>query len=559
MKFGLILTLIFLISTISFAFQKTGKTTKDVPFFPKTPKPETELFYLNLLEKNNSLPEKFALTVLQGLVNRDGGRIYITQPTDWHENNNLQFWVDNLRKKGYNFTEINNPFELFSTFKNNYKGAVIYEDNLFDNPLQTYKINSLTLYCAINDLVPLTPSLNSKLNIPVIFDTRGKYLTAKDAQDWVREEMWDKASKDVIAHTNPSHMTLKDYLVMHKIYPIWIGAGMTRDEETQALKFIEDINPNSPVMGCWGGYGEEPAGIMREPLLTRLCSNRGKFMLVTDGCQSLSIHAGLGYNKPKAEQVNSKRKIELDESKTYICFSVTDGDNLQYLQIAFLNEQWWNNKERGNVPVNWGFSPLAYELIPDMMEYFIETKTSLDGITSEAGAGLIAPSIYGKDVYGNNVDILKNYFELSAKSIEASGFTSIRMADTSDIALTRDDCNKMALAMPNLSGILCDYGGPALGLDRNSLTFFTENNIPVIRCSTFSPDGDRADNPTQKWIEKIKTFETTVKPGFMHIAVINWYDSPESIKKVIDELGNDYVAVTAEELFDLVKQAQRKE
>lgn len=554
----MVMLIIIVLSASVFAFEGKGKTGGKLPVFPVTPKPNKDLKLVDILNRNNSLSQRFALTVLQGLANRDGGKIYILQNPEWHGADNMRFWVENLKKKGYTFEDVSDPFSLFKTYARYYKGAVLYEDNLESTPSSLYKINALTLYCALNDLIPVTPSLNKELNIPVILDTTGKYLTAKTANQWVADEMWAKASKRALAHTNPTHMVLRDYLVMHKILPIWIGDDMSKEEEEQSLRFMDETDPNTPVMGCWGGYGEKPGGRMNEPNLQRLASMRGKFVIVTDGCYDLTVHAGIKFNNPKPNGINNPRKLILDNNKIYICFNISDGDNLQYLQQYFINKNWWGDPNRGRIPLGWTLNPVAAELIPDILEYYIETATDKDGFICFPGIGLITPLLYARDNYSNYENILSDYIKLSAASMKKLGLTSVHFGDTSSVPLTRSDFDLWAKEIPSLNGIFGDYG-PMTGLDKDLTVYKVSHGIPVVRAIETSPNNSvRGDNPAKYWADEIRKLSPGTKPGFMHIAVINWYDTPTSIMNTLAELGDDYVPVTQDELFDLVRQSEKK-
>ncbi|MBQ9358619.1 MAG: hypothetical protein IJT95_03675, partial [Abditibacteriota bacterium] len=383
--------------------------------FPETPPPKNEIDLANLVDNEYSDDEfRFALTVLQGLAAREGGQIYIYQNTSWHSPELLPLWVDNLKTKGFVFKEAADPASLFRKYSRCYKGAVLYDDDLGSDPVHYYKLNALTLYCAEKSLIPVTPALNRRLGLEVAEDTRGKYLTAASSMQWVKEEMWEGANKKALCHIHPLHMALRDYLVLHKILPIWIGAEMSVGEKETCFEFMDAVEANSPIMGCWGGYGEQPAGWMGEPALQKLCSQKGKYFIVTAGAPNLSFHSGLTFHKP-AKPLNSPRKLTLDPTKVYVCFNISDGDNIQYVETALPGENWWRNPYRGKVPMGWTLNPVASELIPDMVEYYLETATPSDGFICFPGVGLITPPLYGRDLYGDADRLLDEYIRLSGR------------------------------------------------------------------------------------------------------------------------------------------------
>lgn len=134
--------------------------------FPKSPVPAKTLLHVDLLKAPMS--SRLALTILQGLVNREQPRIYISQDPGWHTPALIPKWMDGLRAKGYSFVEVADPMSLFSIFSRNVRGAVIYESDIEQNPEKLHKLNALTLYCALNDAVLLTEEMNAKLHLPVL-------------------------------------------------------------------------------------------------------------------------------------------------------------------------------------------------------------------------------------------------------------------------------------------------------------------------------------------------------------------------------------------------------
>ena len=553
----LILCLMGLVFSAAHAYTEKGFAKRE-RVFPVTPPPQKEIDLVNLVDNEYSGDEfRLALTVLQGLAARDGGQMYIYQNTSWHSPEYLPLWVDNLKKKGYTFNEVQDPVSLFKKYARYYRGAVLYDDDLGSDPVHYYKLNALTLYCAENSLIPVSPALNRKLGLEVLEDTRGKYLTALSAMKWVREKMWDGACRTAICHIHPLHMALRDYLVLHRILPIWIGAEMSPEEKDMCYAFLDETKANSPVMGCWGGYGEQPAGWLNEPNLQRVCSQMGKYFIVTAGAPNLSFHAGLTFHKPD-KPLNSPRQLTLDPSKVYICFNISDGDNIQYVQTALIGKNWWQNPMRGRVPMGWTLNPVACELIPDVVEYYLETAAPSDGFICFPGVGLITPPLYGKNSYGDGEKILDEYIRLSGRYMKKLGMTTVQFGDTSSVPLTREDFNRWARVLPWLTGILGDYG-PAIGIARNESSYFVAHDTPVARAVYTSPGPlPEGVDPAKKQADMIRSQTPLSRPAFMHAAVINWYGSPETILKCCRALGDEYVPVTQDELFDLMQQARKQ-
>ena len=517
--------------------------------FPKSPPPARNLISVNLLESPDDM--RLACTVLQGLVNRKQPRIYIIQNPGWHTAEMIPKWMDGIKAKGYKFTEVSDPLTLFATFKKNVKGAVLYESNLADKPETLHKLNALTLYCALNDAVPVTDELNAKLKLPVAFDARGKLNTAREAYDWAYRELWPRANHRVIALTCPSHIVLRDYLVAHKIMPFWISPDVSKKDEDLCWRFLREAKPNSPVMGCWGGYGEKPVGRITEPALQRITSEQGKFIVVTDGCFNLTVHSGFRFklDKPKT----ARPQPALDRSKVYVCLNFTDGDNLQYVQQYFPTKQWWGDPNRGKVPLSWSMGPSAVELMPDVLEYFLKTRTANDEfVCPTAGFGLMVPSLYGKELT-NGPAVYDAYLKLTANGMKVAGLKSIHLGDTSGVPLTRDDFAKWVTAIPGLDGILADYGRMRDVTPANAA--MTIGGVPVARTLVSAGKGGPNEASAQDLADAIRAKTPEQRPAFMHVCLINWFNSPAIVMEAMKKLGPGYEAVLPSDFFALMKQS----
>ncbi len=546
---------IIILALVLLAFGTQVVAARQLPIFPKSPPPAKTLMHVNLLDSPDDI--RLALTVLQGLVNREQPRIYITQNPGWHTPAAIPKWIEGLKGRGYSFAEVSDPLSLVTMFRSNIKGAVIYEPNLVDKPESLHKLNAITLYCALNNAIPLTPELNAKLGQPVLLDARGKYNTAREAYAWAYRDLWPKASHGAVAFLCPTHIVLRDYLVANKIMPFWISKDMDdRDEET-VLRFLDEAQPNSPVMGCWGGYGEVPAARRGEAELQRLSSLRGKFIVVTDGCFNLSVHSGLTFRAPSPTPPHSQTPTL--SSKVYLLLNFTDGDNLQYIQQYFRSPQWWDDPNRGKVPLSWSMSPLAAEIMPDVLEYFLSTRTHNDAfVCSTAGIGLMTPTLYAKDSDPKHDQVLDEYLRLTGEAMKKVGFTSIHLGDTSAIPWGRADFDDYAKKLQWLDGIIGDYG-PSIGVNEGNAAFFTTNGIPVIRALTAPGNSAPNAESARNLANAIKAATPSERPAFMHVCLINWFNSPTVVKDALDILGPDYVPLLPSDFFALMRQSRHTE
>jgi hypothetical protein len=145
-------------------------------FWPQSNPTEKELLVVDVSE--SAPQEEFALSVLQGLVNRSKPRMYLLH-TRYAQQDRM--WLDELHFEGYASQEIS-IHETWNRFKGEVKGAVIYDSSIMTeigsfHSDQLNQTNVLMMICALEDAVPLTPEMNQALSLPVIFDARGKWST----------------------------------------------------------------------------------------------------------------------------------------------------------------------------------------------------------------------------------------------------------------------------------------------------------------------------------------------------------------------------------------------
>lgn len=517
--------------------------------FPKSPVPASCILHADL--GGASTHTGLALTVLQGLVNREQPRIYLTQHPDWGQHAVTPKWREGIRARGHSLVEVKEPLDLLTIFSRNVKGAVIYESDLEKNPSALHKLNALTLYCSLNDAVPLTVEMNDRVQLPVLFDSRGRLGSAKEAYEWAYRELWPEANHNLLAFASPSRYVLRDYLVAHRVMPFWISTEMDAEEEAVCLRFMDESTPNTPVMGCWGSYPEQkPTGRIDEPAIQRMTSERGLFFIVSEACFNLSVHSGLTFAKP--QMTRPQKPIALCPTRVYVCFNFTDGDNLPYLQHLMLTERWWADPNRTRVPLSWTINPCV-DLLPDVLEYYIATASPNDELVcSTAGIGIASPSIYAARRAGREL-IYDRYVRLTGDAMSRAGLTAIHLGDTSMIPWRETDFADWAAKLPVVRGILGDYG-KVPGVDESNAVFRANGSVPVVRVLNAPSTSSGAD----ELASAIRAAAPKNRPAFMHVSLICWNISPSTVVDALGRLGGEYVPVLPSDLFYLMDISREK-
>jgi len=98
-----------------------------------------------------------------------------------------------------------------------------------------------------------------------------------------------------------------------------------------------------------------------------------------------------------------------------------------------------------------------------VLEYLQRTSTPNDELVcSTAGIGLMVPSLYGKSLHDNG-ETYAQYLRLTGEAMQVAGLTSIHLGNTSGVPLDKADMDIWAAKLPDLKGIIADYG-PAPGV-----------------------------------------------------------------------------------------------
>ena len=517
--------------------------------FPRTPPPAHELTVLNLAGKPRE--EQFLATVLQGLVNRRQPRIYTH--TDAFSGNSevTEFWLANLKRRGYTTTAAAEVPALVKQYRDCWQGAVLYPASFWTDRDKLPLINVITLLCAVRDLLPVTKEQNLALKLPVAFDASAAWGSVRDAHLWALRELWPQANHHVFAFHHPNDLPLCDYLVAFRIFPIAVYTTMPDATDDLFERLLRETPPNIPVMGCWGRYGEQPPLAYLENELVSLTSQWGKVFVVSEWAANLSVHSGVPV-KPEELRQRPHPKIAFDRSKVYVCLDMSDGDNLQYIYNPFYTDRWWGNRDRGKVNLGWSVGPGSVDLMPDVLAYYYGTATPADEfLCAVSGAGYCYLDRYASQFGPRSTEVLDSFLDLTARMMARSDTQIINPFSGS-----REIYERYAQRVPNLAGLLADYGkGAQLKYDEANYTVGS-GRVPVFR--NLVCWGGQGDLVADTIKEVREATPADRRPAFLHVFAINWWNRPEDLVKVMAGLGDGYVACTPNQFVDLWRQSQAR-
>jgi hypothetical protein len=223
------------------------------------------------------------------------------------------------------------------------------------------------------------------------------------------------------------------------------------------------------------------------------------------------------------------------EPRTYLTFTVTDGDNLQYCQHRM--RQIWDTPERGRVPLNWTVSPLLRDAAPAILGYYQDTATANDLlIAGPSGAGYAYPTPWPDHAY-------PAFTEQTGRYARDSGLPIVNV-------LNRVGGRDRDLAADQVAAYARDAG--AVGIlqhwtDRHSIAIVA--GTPV---ATSQLVGTRAEC---RALLADPPGEHGRHPRFVSIGVLAWSMTPADIAAVVAELDDRYRVVRGDQFFALIQRA----
>jgi len=361
---------------------------------------------------------------LQGIINRKSPEVYLLS----RKNARPRYWLDVLSKdgrclQGRKVKPLPDLSALVKLAGKRLKGVVIWD------PAVPASANVATTIAGVRDAVVLSPEFAElylkQWQIPVLEDLRGRFTGREtgskknDAYRWAIHEYLAKGRCS-------SHLLCLFEDAFSARARGDIGYALTRDWAVKNRAFVFDLSP-------WGD--EKPQDDPNQRLGTdletyrmileaTLRQSKGKHTTELTGFFAFSKYCNMPDHKSAHEAVPTEwetvwlispyncyqntisascfnqslhsqaprkplkqnriaKKLPL-EKKTYLCILMADYDSATPLYDFLPN--YWQDPDRGKIPVAWGINPNLLETYPDLIAYFYSTATPADTFTADASA-----------------------------------------------------------------------------------------------------------------------------------------------------------------------------
>ena len=344
---------------------------------------------------------------LQGNINRADPRIFLLWGGSYYPSYD-SLWIKYYAEKGWiTYTRVSIDSAL-SKYSSELSGFIVYDPDF------RHSINIATTMAGLYNALICHPDLITYLQgfgLSMIRDLRGMWSNAEDAYQWQYDSLYANCNKDLIGHTlivdglngrDQTIHSIRDFLIMKRAATISLFYAPADTASDLIRIYYEEQNPLGLVLG-WPIDSTELAYV-------HLASQH---QLIVVPCrafsQNFSIHSQIpGETTYTQTHIDS---VILDTTKVYCSFLMVDG-GIDMLDSRFYLA--WDDPTRGDIPVNWYFSPVLIDLCPGIMQHYYESKTSNDYFIAGFGLGYVFPS----DLPDLNMYVERSLSYLTASDIK---------------------------------------------------------------------------------------------------------------------------------------------
>ncbi|MCP4755079.1 MAG: hypothetical protein GY866_29725 [Proteobacteria bacterium] len=423
----------------------------------------------------NGYAERLVATSLQGLANRGGPLVHLDcgvyDDVETRTTNEVfipeDIWISKYRdtignqdRKNLEYyqsvfdLEVKATIDLKTAVKKHAgvcKGIVVWDPGLIDT------VNIALMMGGLEDLLVVDPEsldwIVGETGLEIKEDLRGRWDDKVALYQWAFENLLPRCAEGKIACVEPgwSRPEFTDYIVQNKIF---VYSLATQEENTtfsfgQKLimmlvggpyplrNLIFNLRLDGPIkqfglflMGLGSKETRLATRIQRAvkakpfPTIFGWHTRRDDefaFMLHLSAnnlrlvpshlAGNFSFHSQLPAPAEFVQKHATPESVKLEENKTYLTFTLSDGDQLVLMHTAELGN--WHRKERGKVPFNWEMQPLLVEIAPALLGRYYSSLTDADYmVAGPSGAGYTIPPLMSN---------LREYLRESADVCERAG------------------------------------------------------------------------------------------------------------------------------------------
>jgi hypothetical protein len=502
-----------------------------INIFPKG-NPPKKLWAIKIPQKMN-WHEKNFITCLQGLINKNENRIYLI-----HSKSD-RFWLDYYKETfDIDYEILENPDELVYKFADEIFGYILYEKDM------PHSLNLATTMGSLQNAVPVSKNLEAQIKrfgLKKIDDLCGRWENMYVAYEWALEELVPKSNQKLIGnlcvhdpHWPTSSFANRDYIIAHNVFSVDISSSERDKRDYQLLRKVYQNYPEGAVVVGWHCVRD------KEHEAIALQSEFGHYGMCSLRTANLTVHSSIQLQENQTFKQRKVRKKDLKvEDKVYIAYMATDGDAAWFVQNLINTD--WANPLHGEFKYNWGFLPMAYDLMPGMVKYYFENMKENDYfVAGPAGATYTYPHLLPQP---------EKFLRLSNYYMKKCGLTTVHMTNWND----RDWWQEVDLAqLPKLlRKHLPDCVGYVRGMGESAFEkHYLKGGNPYVFCGEGIHKGNDIYQVMKDFIDACPN-----RPLFIY-NLVNHSIPMNEIKEAMDKFPQDKIElVHLDELLLLIEKA----
>lgn len=493
---------------------------------------------------------QFSIATLAGLVNRGAEKIYLL------ENADDEFWLNELDPSlprtrppvaGGNLLT-----HLLSIYRSQIEGLVLYD------PALPATRNVASTLASLRAGLVVSPAQagalqNAPYDLPILADLRVYgWKTPLQAYTWACKNLLPQCSSTLVAGLNPSvRCCLRSFLVTQRVFTYWLDPRKFLPSPSSG--WLSERGLLKRIFAHYAPGTHHLGWFISEPFGVDLASRAAILTLASDYCTNLAVWSSLPAPTPSEASASTVADLsdassipetgEPDqEHKTYLSFTVSDGDNLQYCQHHLL--RLWQDPARGKLPLGWTIAPALQQVMPELAAFYRRTATEHDEfIAGPSGAAYLFPSRLPGSY---RVAFLRQ----TAEAMQSMHLTLLQVLDSSTLfsmKFLRPELQKSFVAQ------LAPYGlrGIFSGAGSLSPSWRFRSGLPIYQNLGLATN-------TQRTLDLIRH---TAARGqrFINVYISAWHITPGDLQRIVEQLDETFCVVTPGRLLDLVGNDLKRE
>lgn len=494
---------------------------------------------------------QISIATLVGLLNRSQASIYLNCRAD------DLFWLQNalahIPSTISPLTGVAILTELLHKHRAQIAGYVIYDPACKDS------VNIATMIGAQRNGFVVSPTIadllrNAGCDLASVDDVHNyTWRSRAHLYQWAFDHLFASTTPGIVAGLDPAiALGMRPYLVATNAFLYWLNpldivprqATGWLSERRVLTSILRACSPGTTHLG-W--FLQEGSGVT-------LTSQHAIPVVASDYFSNLETWSGAAHTEHTFPVPREPQASPTLQAKVYLSFTMSEGDNLQYLQERMLHL--WRDPQRGTLPIGWPVAPILSQAAPAMWDYYLQTASANDEfLAGPSGLGYCYPSKWPRQQ-------LAAYLAQTGQAMQHMQLRLLEALDSNffwhPLLIYRAITQGSAMIVQqhkiqqHVVHALQSYGLQGLfsggGLARSRWRY--SDNIPILHNVGIA-------NSVNQALALIRRATSQRRPAFLNVYVLAWRMGPAELHEVVQQLGSAYEIVLPSTLLSLMSASVR--